>query len=183
MLRGLGLPCGARLSGARGYCRAWALEGKRRCKWHGGKSTGPRTAVGMARTLDAMARGRERKAAVRRVWGWKAPGGRPGRISDRLRAAVINLAEIEIANLDAGSAPRANLLGDDKDQEYQLADLEREGLALLIEELRLPAGTKNRNRAAIRLAFYLIAVGDERVGRGHRQRSHLDDRIETLALS
>ena len=183
MLRGFCLPCGARLSSGRGYCRAWALEGKRRCKWHGGKSTGPRTGPGLAKTLDAMARGRERKAAFRRIWGWKAPGGRPGQISDRLRAAIIEMTKRDLAKTDVGRGPRANVLGDSGDQEQQLADLEQDGLALLIEELRLPIGTKNRNRAAIRHAFYLVTVERERVRRDHRQRSQLDELIETLALS
>ncbi len=84
--------------------------------------------------------------------------------------------------MDAESASRANVLADVGEPE-QLADLERDGLALLVEELRRPAGTKNRNRAAIRLAFYLTSVEYERVDRGHRQRSQLDGLIEALARS
>src|SRR6266550_9123441 len=94
-LRSLGIRfgngrCGARLSRGRGYCRAWALEGKRRCKWHGGKSTGPRTPEGMSRTVEAMRWGRFRKLEYLHAVGRKAPGGRPGRISYRLRRAVID---------------------------------------------------------------------------------------------
>src|SRR5215831_11165451 len=75
--RGVGLRCGARLSYGRGCCRAWALDGRRRCKWHGGKSTGPRTAAGMANTVEAMRRGRKRKIERLHAMGLKAPGGRP----------------------------------------------------------------------------------------------------------
>lgn len=71
--------CGARLSGGRGRCRAWALKGKRRCKWHGGKSTGPRTPEGMARTVTAMVAGRKRMVEHRHAMGLKAPGGRAKR--------------------------------------------------------------------------------------------------------
>src|SRR5262249_60630607 len=75
--RVVGVRCGARLSYGRGYCRAWALDGRRRCKWHGGKSTGPRTAAGMANTVEAMRRGRERKNESPRPLGRKGPGGGP----------------------------------------------------------------------------------------------------------
>ncbi len=130
MHRGFGLPCVARLSGGRGYCRAWALQGKRRCKFHGGRATGPRTAEGMARTLAAMARGRERKAAGLRVRGLKLPGGRPGRISARLRAAIVATVDAELPKLDAGSVQRASPVDDCGEQAQQLADLERDGLHL-----------------------------------------------------
>lgn len=42
--------CGAR-TGKGHPCRAKAEPGKRRCKWHGGCSTGPRTPEGKARAL------------------------------------------------------------------------------------------------------------------------------------
>src|SRR5712691_6480196 len=92
--------CGARLSGGRGRCRAWALKGKRRCKWHGGKSTGPRTAEGMAHTVAAMRWGRKRKIERLHAFGLKAPGGQPPRIPDWLRRAVVAEAENELAGLD-----------------------------------------------------------------------------------
>jgi hypothetical protein len=65
--------CGARLSGGRGRCRAWALKGKRRCKWHGGKSTGPRD---WRASVAAMVAGRKRYIERRHAMGLKAPGGR-----------------------------------------------------------------------------------------------------------
>lgn len=43
--------CGARRRSDGQPCQALSVPGKRRCKWHGGCSTGPRTADGMARAL------------------------------------------------------------------------------------------------------------------------------------
>ena len=40
--------CGARRRGDGQPCQALSVPGKRRCKWHGGMSTGPRTAQGKA---------------------------------------------------------------------------------------------------------------------------------------
>ena len=42
--------CGAKTQSGR-PCRAKSIPGKRRCKWHGGCSTGPRTTEGRARAL------------------------------------------------------------------------------------------------------------------------------------
>jgi len=41
--------CGARRRRDGQPCQALSVPGKRRCKWHGGCSTGPRTAEGKAR--------------------------------------------------------------------------------------------------------------------------------------
>jgi hypothetical protein len=49
---GLALRCGARTRGGC-PCRAPAIYGKLRCRMHGGRSTGPRTAEGMARLRAA----------------------------------------------------------------------------------------------------------------------------------
>ncbi len=46
-------PCGARTRKGT-PCRAKALSGKQRCKFHGGKSTGPRTVEGKARIAEAQ---------------------------------------------------------------------------------------------------------------------------------
>ncbi len=43
--------CGARRHRDGQPCRAKSMPGKRRCKWHGGCSTGPRTDEGKARSL------------------------------------------------------------------------------------------------------------------------------------
>lgn len=41
--------CGAKRRRDGQPCEALSVPGKRRCKWHGGCSTGPRTAEGKAR--------------------------------------------------------------------------------------------------------------------------------------
>lgn len=43
--------CGARRHRDGHPCRAYAVPGKRRCKFHGGCSTGPKTAEGRAKAL------------------------------------------------------------------------------------------------------------------------------------
>jgi hypothetical protein len=58
------------------------MRGRQRCKWHGGCSTGPRTAEGLARTLAAARAGRERwKEQMLRAIAMgeieRFPGGRP----------------------------------------------------------------------------------------------------------
>jgi hypothetical protein len=58
------------------YCRNWAIQGKTRCKFHGGMSTGPRTPVGKARVVAAMVEGRRRWVERMKAEGRKFPGGR-----------------------------------------------------------------------------------------------------------
>lgn len=52
--RGLGeqrIICGARRRRDGNPCQSQSVPGKRRCKWHGGCSTGPRTAEGRERSM------------------------------------------------------------------------------------------------------------------------------------
>jgi len=73
-------------------CRNWALPGGKRCRLHGGHSTGPRTPEGKARTIAAMNEGRARwlaewKAEGKPIpWGRKK-GGRNRSPAERERAA------------------------------------------------------------------------------------------------
>src|SRR3984893_6731956 len=61
------------------YCHNWAVQGKTRCKFHGGMSTGPKTPEGMARVVAAMVAGRRRWIERLKAEGKKIPGGRkPG---------------------------------------------------------------------------------------------------------
>lgn len=47
--------CNARCSTRDGRpCRAMKLPGRKRCKWHGGLSTGPKTTEGKARALKNL---------------------------------------------------------------------------------------------------------------------------------
>jgi hypothetical protein len=61
------------------YCRNWAIEGRTRCKFHGGMSTGPKTPEGKARVVAAMMEGRRRWVERLKAEGKRVPGGRkPG---------------------------------------------------------------------------------------------------------
>jgi hypothetical protein len=55
----LRVPCGARRRRDGLPCEALSVPGKRRCKWHGGMSTGPHTEHGRANSI----------ANLRRNWG------------------------------------------------------------------------------------------------------------------
>jgi hypothetical protein len=62
------LQCTARSKRTGRQCRLAALRGKKKCRFHGGRSTGPRTAEGKQRCADAKTvHGREtRKARTER---------------------------------------------------------------------------------------------------------------------
>ena len=96
--------CGAGLSGNRGRCRAIAITGKLRCRWHGGRSTGPRTPEGLARSVGAMVAGRMRwvqrmREAKRMGLVEKFPGGRKSKTSPPRKAdKVIHRAGAIVAS-------------------------------------------------------------------------------------
>ncbi|NYE27310.1 hypothetical protein HDE78_000235 [Rhodanobacter sp. K2T2] len=50
------VPCGGRRRCDGKPCEAPSVPGKRRCKWHGGYSTGPRTAEGKAKVAGNLPR-------------------------------------------------------------------------------------------------------------------------------
>jgi len=55
--------CNALSKRSRQRCKAPAIKGKTKCRFHGGKSTGPRTAEGRARIAKAhTVHGRETRA-------------------------------------------------------------------------------------------------------------------------
>jgi hypothetical protein len=64
------------------YCRNWAVPGKRRCRLHGGLSTGPKTPAGkaasLAASLPAMLEGRRRRIAELALEGKKINTGHAG---------------------------------------------------------------------------------------------------------
>jgi hypothetical protein len=59
-------------------CRKWAVPGKLRCHLHGGRSTGPRTPEGKARTLAALREGRARRILLLAAQGKKINTGHNG---------------------------------------------------------------------------------------------------------
>jgi hypothetical protein len=52
--------CGARRHRDGQPCRAMSEPGKQRCRWHGGRSTGPQAAEGKARALANLRQYRAR---------------------------------------------------------------------------------------------------------------------------
>src|SRR6516165_7312574 len=60
----------------RNRCKNWAVRGSKRCRLHGGFSTGPRTPEGKARTIEAMKAGRARWLAKLKSEGKPIPFGR-----------------------------------------------------------------------------------------------------------
>ena len=57
-------------------CRNWPVRGKKRCRFHGGYSTGPTTPEGKARTIAALQAGRARWLRRLRDEGSPIPCGR-----------------------------------------------------------------------------------------------------------
>lgn len=50
------VPCGARRRRDGQPCDALSVPGKRRCRWHGGMSTGPKTSEGKAKVTRNLPR-------------------------------------------------------------------------------------------------------------------------------
>lgn len=57
-LASLRVPCGGKRRRDGQPCDALSVPGKRRCKWHGGCSTGPRTVTGKAKVTANLPRRR-----------------------------------------------------------------------------------------------------------------------------
>ena len=68
--------CGAKLHGRLACCRRWPVKGKKRCRLHGGLSTGAKTPEGNARVLAALTEGRRRWIEQMKAEGKKFPWGR-----------------------------------------------------------------------------------------------------------
>jgi hypothetical protein len=60
----------------RNRCKKWAVRGKKRCRLHGGLSTGPKTSEGKARTIAAMVEGRHQLLEKLKAEGKPVPWGR-----------------------------------------------------------------------------------------------------------
>ena len=76
------------------WCRNWPVRGRKRCRLHGGFSTGPRSPEGKARTVAAMVDGRRRLLEKLKAEGKPVPWGRkepqavlraPGVLSSQVR--------------------------------------------------------------------------------------------------
>ena len=67
---------GAKLHGQLACCWRWPVKGKKRCRLHGGLSTGARTPEGKAKVLSVLTEGRRRWIAQMKAEGKKFPWGR-----------------------------------------------------------------------------------------------------------
>ena len=91
--------CGARTHKGQ-PCRNMSEPGRSRCKFHGGKSTGPRTAEGRARTAEAQ----------RRRWAaWRAARSRGG--STNCKKNYGPLDAMNLGPIGTPSDPRLNRTG------------------------------------------------------------------------
>jgi hypothetical protein len=79
------------------FCRNRPVKGGTRCKFHGGRSTGPVTDEGMARTVAAMVEGRRRYVERMKAEGRKCPWGRKKGwwAAERAREAAERSAKVE----------------------------------------------------------------------------------------
>jgi hypothetical protein len=68
--------CGAWCHGRKKRCTQWPVRGGRRCHYHGGASTGPRTPEGLERALQAAWNGYARYLSTLKATGEKRPSGR-----------------------------------------------------------------------------------------------------------
>jgi hypothetical protein len=136
----------------------------------------------MTETVSAMWWGRKRMIERRHSFGLKAPGGRPPRVPDWLRRAVLVEAEKELDGVDLETVLIAEPDFEHMTEGEQLSDLDQYGLAMLIKVLRPRVGSKNRSRTAIGVAWNLAETRYVRVERGERQRCRLDELIEVVAM-
>ena len=83
--------CQARSSRTKLQCRAPAIKGKRVCKWHGGRSTGPKTAAG-----------RQRCTAAKTVHGRETREARTERSLGSARLAVLEAVGFSIGLMSGG---------------------------------------------------------------------------------
>ena len=83
--------CQARSSRTKLQCRSPAIKGKRVCKWHGGRSTGPKTEAG-----------RQRCAQVKTIHGRETRGARAERSLASARLAVLEAVGFSIGLMSGG---------------------------------------------------------------------------------
>jgi hypothetical protein len=126
-----------------------------------------------------MVAGRKRYIERRRVFGLRAPGGRPPRVPDWLRRAIIERAGQELDGLDPSAvlnAPSADSA--EMSDGERLAELQRLDTAILLHWLRAP---NYRSEPVIRAAWYGTQTRRLRASRGELVRDRLDELIERAA--
>ena len=106
------------------YCKNWALPGSKRCRLHGGLSTGPTTPEGMARTIAAMQAGRLRWLAQLKSEGKPIPCGRKKGgcnrpVEERERAAYVRECERKYRDVVRGTRAERNTLRAQRGQQRE----------------------------------------------------------------
>src|SRR5258708_5944737 len=140
--------CGARTRNG-GRCRRYPLAGKRRCRLHGGKSTGPTTAAGVARALASLVAGRGRGGG--RMWEGQAeglvgkvPGGRlPKALAQKRDGDVISRARAIVVQERAELPIEPALLWEDQSHAQKLSTLTGQVLDKVREILETPCELDN----------------------------------------
>jgi hypothetical protein len=145
-------------------CRNWAVRGKKRCRLHGGFSTGPRTAEGKARTVAAMVEGRRRLLEKLKAEGKPVPWGRKRGGVNR-SAAERQLARASKQHARARRDLEAFLSEKFRRQHRQVREVEKGEIERLLAEheeqrrrLRLPPLSPEQREAVIEGFRQRVAV-------------------------
>jgi len=110
------------------------------------------------------------------------PCGRPPRIPDWLRRAVVREAEKELAGLDLAAILKWDLRFEGMSRAEGLARFDQFLIAELLDLLRPAVGVKNRNRSAISLAWRAYQVRQFRIERGEKMRTRLDSLLQEVVM-
>jgi hypothetical protein len=135
--------CGARTP--EGPCQELPVPGKRRCRLHGGLSTGPRTRRGHAKCLAGRVRSFERSEEIRRQVRKEID-------TDRERtnvSAEVDPRVRETRRLLSGEGDEAAIDWLELSNQQRLQRLERLSLTKMLEILSLPAGPGDLKLVAI----------------------------------
>ena len=136
-------------------CKNWAVRGSKRCRLHGGFSTGPTTPEGKARTIEALKAGRARWLARLKSEGKPIPFGRKKGGVNR-SAAERKLAQATKEHARARRDLKALLPLTSRRQRRQALDAVKREVARLLAEheeerrqFRFPPLTPEQREAVI----------------------------------
>jgi hypothetical protein len=127
--------CGAKLHGQLAWCRRWPVKGKKRCRLHGGLSTGAKTPEGKARALAALSEGRRRWIAQMKAEGKKFPWGRKAGYSWTTPAMRMRQMQALQDSAESAALPRRPTRSELRTMPFE--ELRRAALQAL-EGLRVP---------------------------------------------
>ena len=127
--------CGAKLHNQLACCRHWPVKGKKRCRLHGGLSTGAKTEEGKARALAARLEGRRRWVAQMKAEGKKFPWAR--KAGYRCTTPAMRMRQIQ-AFQESAALPRRPTRAELRKMSFE--ELRRAALEVL--RIRLGKGPK-----------------------------------------